>query len=122
MKKTKIIYWVSTIIFAGIMLFSSVPDILCIPEAVTFMKGLGYPVYFIPFIGWAKFLGVVAILIPGFPRIKEWAYAGLSFDLFGAVYSVIAVAGFDPQMLGMLMFIIPGVVSYIYYHKKLKAN
>ena len=74
------------------MLFSSIPDVMATPEATKFMSGmLGYPAYFTPFIGVAKILGVIAILIPGFPRIKEWAYAGLAYDLIGAVYSGIAV-------------------------------
>jgi hypothetical protein len=51
---------------------------------------VGVPLYLIPFIGIAKVLGVIAILIPGFPKLKEWAYAGLFFDLIGATYSICA--------------------------------
>jgi len=123
MKKTKTIYWISTILFAGIMIATAIPDIICNTDAITFMKGqLGYPLYFIPFIGVAKFLGGIAILIPGFPRIKEWAYAGLFFDLIGAIYSQIAFAGFAPPMLFMIVFIAPGVMSYIYHHKLLNEK
>lgn len=118
MKKTKIIYWILTTLFLGLMLFSAIPDILCVPDAVTFMTHLGYPVYFIPFIGIAKLLGVVAILIPGFARVKEWAYAGLLFDLIGACYSVIAVEGFSAGVLPMFIFIGIAFGSYFYYHKK----
>ena len=118
MKKTKTIYWISTIIFAGIMLFSSIPDIMCGTDAITFMKDqLGYPLYFIPFIGVAKLMGCIAILIPTGPRLKEWAYAGLFFDLIGAIYSQIAFARFSPTIFFMLIFIAPGVVSYVYFHK-----
>jgi hypothetical protein len=83
--------------------------------------GLGYPLYFIQFISVAKLLGAIVILIPGVGRsIKEWAYAGLFFDLAGAIYSGIASSGtFDPNMLGMLIWILPGVVSYYYWHRKL---
>jgi len=82
---------------------------------------LGYPEYFIPFTGWAKLIGVIVILIPGFSRIKEWAYAGLFFDLVAAVYSGIAVAKtFDPLILTMLAWFVPGVLSYVYWHKKMK--
>ena len=78
MKKTKIIYWIFTGLLAAGMLLGSIPDIMSTPEAVAIVTThLGYPAYFIPFIGVAKLLGAVAILIPGFPRIKEWAYAGL---------------------------------------------
>ena len=103
MKKTKIFYWVITVLFSAFMLFSAVPDILVVPDAVKFMTDLGYPVYIIPFLGVAKLLGIIAILIPGFPQIKEWAYAGLFFDLLGATYSGIAKGGFDPQILFMIL-------------------
>ncbi len=120
MKKTNILYWVITGLFAAFMLFSSIPDILLSPEAVTFMQRLGYPVYFIPFIGVAKVLGVIAIIIPGYPRIKEWAYAGLAYDLIGAIYSVIATEGFQPSILVLLLPISFLAVSYTLHHKRLK--
>src|SRR5690606_23363761 len=104
------------------MLMSAIPDIVKNEQAVEIMhKQMGYPEYLIVFIGVAKLLGVIAILVPGFNRVKEWAYAGLFFDLIGATYSAIAAGGFDPMLLTMLMFVIPGIVSYIYHHKKLKA-
>jgi len=117
MKKTKTLYWIFTGLFAALMLFSAIPDILNSKEAVVFMTALGYPKYFTPFIGVAKLLGVIAILIPGYPRIKEWAYAGLFFDLIGATYSQLAIAGFQPGMLFMLLFFGMGILSYIFYHK-----
>jgi hypothetical protein len=117
MKKTKIAFWIITIIFSGFMLFSAIPDILVVPDAVTFFTYLGYPKYFIPFIGIAKLLGVIAILIPGYPRIKEWAYAGLFFDLIGATYSVVSVEGFQPSVLFILLPLIFLFVSYFLYHK-----
>ncbi len=117
MKKTKTIFWIITGLFSAFMVFSSIPDILMVPDALKFMSSLGYPDYFTPFIGVAKLLGIVAILIPGFPRIKEWAYAGLFYDLFGAVYSQIAVGGFSPPILIMLLPIGFLFVSYALYHK-----
>lgn len=121
MKKTKIIYWIFTGLFAALMLMSSISNIMSVPDAIVIFKHLGYPVYLIPFLGVAKLLGVVAILIPGFPRIKEWAYAGFVYDLTGAVYSSISVgdpaSGWMPIFIGYI--IIAG--SYIFYHKKLKA-
>ena len=118
MKKIKIIYWVITILFAGFMIFTAIPDVLMVPDAVKFMTELGYPKYFIPFIGVAKVLGCIAILIPGFPRIKEWAYAGLAFDLIGAVYSVISKYGIDPSIVFMLLPMLFCGLSYFFYHKK----
>lgn len=121
MKKTNILYWIFTGVISAFMLFSSMPDILATKEAVTFMTQLGYPVYFIPFIGWAKVLGVIAILIPGFPKIKEWAYAGLFFDLIGATYSIIAVYGISPSIIFMLATMGVLALSYIFYHRKIQA-
>lgn len=117
MKKTKIFYWIITSLFAAFMLFSAILDIIVVPDAIAIFAHLGYPEYFIPFIGWAKLLGVVGILIPGFPRIKEWAYAGLAFDLIGATYSAIAVDGFQLPMLTMLLPFTFLFLSYGLYHK-----
>jgi len=123
-KKTNLLYWIFTILFAGLMAFSAIPNLLNTPESRQLLHDmLGYPVYFIPFIGLAKLLGVIAILIPSLKKIKEWAYAGLFFDLAGAVYSGIAVAGgIDPMMLAMLVWIAPGILSYIFWNRKMNAQ
>jgi hypothetical protein len=121
MKKIKIAYWVVTVIFAALMIFSSYADILGDPQAIGFVTGLGYPVYFVKFISWAKVFGVAAILIPGFPRIKEWAYAGLTFDLVGATFSIFAMGATLAQSWMMFVFIGMGLASYFLYHKVQKA-
>lgn len=121
-KKINLLYWISTILFAAFMTWSAYPDAFATPDAIKFTHDfLGYPVYFIIFIGVAKLLGVAAILIPGFPRVKEWAYAGLFFDLIGAVYSLLSMSKPDPGMLIMLIPFVLGIASYIFHHKKLKA-
>lgn len=122
-KAINITYWVSTIIFAALMIFSAVGGLQPSQQAIQILHdGLGYPIYFIQFISIAKLLGSVAILIPGLNKtVKEWAYAGLFFDLAGALYSGVAAAGkFDPMILSMLAWIIPGIVSYYFWHKKLQ--
>jgi len=121
-KTTKILYWVFTILFAGLMLMSAIPNIMSAPEWVTIMDHLGYPKYLLPFLGVAKLLGVIALLVPGFPRLKEWAYAGFFFDLTGVVYSGIAKDGFQLPMLMMLIWFGLGILSYIFYHKKMKLK
>ena len=117
MKKLKITFWIVTGLFSAFMIFSAIPNIMQTQESVEFMTNLGYPEYFGVFIGVAKLIGVIAILIPGFSRIKEWAYAGLFFDLFGAFYSLIAKDGFQPQTLFMLVFIAMLFLSYFLFHK-----
>jgi uncharacterized membrane protein YphA (DoxX/SURF4 family) len=74
----------------------TIPDVLRIPQAVELFTHLGYPTYLLPFLGTAKILAVIAILVPGFPRIREWACAGLLFHLIGAWYSHISVG--DPPL------------------------
>lgn len=123
LKKTKTLYWIFTILFALIMLASAIPNIMMTKDSIDLIHtALGYPEYFIMFVGIVKVLGVIGILIPGYPRITEWAYAGLFFDLTAATISGIAAQGFDPAQFGMLIFIAPGVLSYIYYHKKLREQ
>jgi len=123
MKKINTLYWIFTGLFGGFMLFSAIPDIIVVPEAVEMVSGqLGYPEYIIPFLGIAKTLGVIALFIPGFPRITEWAYAGLFFDLLGATYSGIAVNGFEPGMAFMIVIFGFQALSYTYYHKRLAAK
>lgn len=120
-KTINTVYWITTILFAALMIFSAVGGLQPSQQAIQLMhNGLGYPVYFIQFISVAKLLGAIAILVPGLnSSIKEWAYAGLFFDLAGAIYSGIASSGkFDPMMLSMLIWILSGVISYYYWHKK----
>ena len=123
-KTTNLLYWIFTILFAGLMIMSAVPNALNTPESKQVLHDmLGYPVYIIPYLGLAKIVGSIVILIPGLKKIKEWAYAGLFFDLAGAVYSGIAAAGgaVDPMMLTMLIWIVPGILSYIFWNKKMNA-
>jgi|SRR5690606_7024199 len=100
----KAIYWVFTGLLAALMIISAVPDVLVVEEAVQIFEHLGYPRYLLPFIGTAKILGTLAILQWRFPRLKEWAYAGITFDLIGALYSHLSVG--DP-----VQFLIPPILG-----------
>lgn len=121
MKRTKIIYWVVTGLFAVFMIFSSIENIMMTDGSVDLIATqLQFPRYLIPFLGWAKIVGSIAILVPGFPRIKEWAYAGLFFDLSGAMFASLYLTGIGG--LAMLMFIVPHLASYFLYHKVAKES
>lgn len=122
MKKTKIIYWIFTSLFAFLMLGSAIPDIFSVQAAVEGFQKLGMPPYLLPFLGIAKTLGVIAILIPGYPRIKEWAYAGLVFDLLGAAYSIIASGQPAANWMFMALPLLLAAGSYTWYYKRLKAS
>jgi uncharacterized membrane protein YphA (DoxX/SURF4 family) len=122
MKKINIIYWIATGLLLALMLFSGITNALNTPESAQYVtKHLGYPPYFTQYIGIAKILGVIAILIPGYPRIKEWAYAGFTFDLISATYSFIAIGDPVKDWAPMFIFFIILSVSYIYHHKRLRA-
>jgi uncharacterized membrane protein YphA (DoxX/SURF4 family) len=122
MKAINITYWILTVLLAVLMGLGAIPDIISSPDAVKLVcDHLHYPAYFLPFIGVAKVLGAITVLVPGFPRLKEWAYAGFTFDLIGAIYSSIAVG--DPAQMWAPIFI--GFIilfgSYIFYHKRRAA-
>jgi uncharacterized membrane protein YphA (DoxX/SURF4 family) len=117
MKTRDILYWIFTVLFAGLITLASIPDVLKADEAIAVFHRLGYPTYLLPFLGVAKLFGVIAILIPRLDRIKEWAYAGLVFDLLGALYSHISVG--DPP--GVWIFALIGLslagASYIFRYR-----
>ena len=89
-KRNKIIYWVITVFLAFGMLAQGLAQIFHTKGYVDIIVHLGYPLYFLYIIGVWKILGVIAILIPGFKLVKEWAYAGFFFVMSGAVFSHIA--------------------------------
>lgn len=124
-KTINILYWIFTVIFAGLMIFSAVGSLTTNPQAIQLIHDtLEYPVYFIPFTGYAKLLGSIVILIPGLRTIKEWAYAGLFFDLIAAVYSFMKAPkmSFDPGMLSMGIWILFGILSYFFWKKKMSLS
>ncbi|MGB8259121.1 MAG: DoxX family protein [Terracidiphilus sp.] len=95
MKAKTIVYWVTTILvafFIGGGGVAQVAQYLGKPHGV--VPVLGYPMYFFAILGVWKALGAIAILWPRFPRLKEWAYAGIFFDLTGAAVSCAAVGGY----------------------------
>ena len=91
MKTRKIFYWICTVLIAFFFLSGGVVDLLRPPQALEGMTQLGYPAYFMIILGAWKVLGGAVILLPGLRLVKEWAYAGIIFDLTGASASHIAV-------------------------------
>ncbi|MEJ0083145.1 MAG: DoxX family protein [Puia sp.] len=88
----------------------------------SFFKTMNMPSYLISFLSIAKILGVIAILVPGYPRLKEWAYAGLTFDLIGAVYCNYAVGKPAGEWIPILIFVAIAFTSYFLYHKKVSPQ
>lgn len=85
-----IAYWVTTALVVSELALGGVWDILRVPQVRSLIERLGYPPYFLVILGIWKLLGAIALVIPRFPRLKEWAYAGVFFDLTGAVSSQLA--------------------------------
>lgn len=121
MSKTTInvIYWISTGLILAMMLFSAVSSFMENPDGAKMLAAIGYRPYVLHLLAVAKVLGVIAILTPGFPRLKEWAYAGFMFDLIGATYSFYASGFAFKDWAFMLILIAVLACSYIFYHKRL---
>ena len=112
-KRNKIIYWIATVWLSLGMASTGLVQLLKTkegPGGVDSMTQLGYPSYLLTLLGTCKILGVVAVLLPKFPLLKEWAYAGFFFIMFGAIYSHIGsgdqMKEIFPAVLLMLLIII----------------
>ena len=103
MKAKNIAYWTTTILIAFFIGSGGVAQVAHVQGTVDgFVHILGYPLYFVTILGVWKVLGAIAILMPRFPRLKEWAYAGIFFDLTGAAASVAAVGGYGAYAFHVL--------------------
>jgi len=112
-KRNKIIYWVSTLWLALGMLSAGIVQLFQMKEETEFIIKLGYPVYFLTLLGIWKILGVIAVLIPRFPLLKEWAYAGFFFMMSGAAFSHIASNTID-EIFPALLLLVLTVVSWYF--------
>ena len=116
-KRNKIIYWVSTLWLALGMLSVGAGQIFKMQAGqggVNMITHLGYPVYFLMIIGVWKVLGVIAVLMPKFPLLKEWAYAGFFFVMSGAAFSHMAVADPLTSVLPSLSLVILTAISWYF--------
>lgn len=113
-KKSKITYWISTIWLALGMLSTGIVQLLNLKEEADMMAHLGYPLYFLTILGSWKILGVVTVLLPKFPLLKEWAYAGFFFAMSGAVFSHIACGDAANDFFGPTLLLILTVVSWYF--------
>jgi uncharacterized membrane protein YphA (DoxX/SURF4 family) len=113
MEKRKLIwYWIITVLLSFCIFFGGLSQALQLKEVLQGFKPLGYPTYFISLIGIWKMLGVIAILIPRFPLLKEWAYAGIFFTMTGAVISHIASDDIKVQIISPIVLAIFTVLSW----------
>jgi hypothetical protein len=122
MKRLTITYWVITSLMAAFILLGALIDVSNNADAVALIKHLGYPAYFVPFVGTMKIMGVIAVLIRGFPKLKEWAYAGLAFDTAAAIFSHISSGDGPDKWAPALVGLILVLASYLTYTAKLKKQ
>ncbi|HEY7210358.1 MAG TPA: DoxX family protein [Bryobacteraceae bacterium] len=90
MKTKAVLYWTATVLIALELLVGGMMDLLRNKQAADVIAHLGYPSYLLTILGVWKLLGAAALLVPRFPRLKEWAYAGAIFDMTGAAFSSLA--------------------------------
>ena len=113
-KRNKIIYWIATAWLSLGMLSTGFVQLLNVKEEVAFILALGYPGYILPFLGACKILGVIIILIPRFPLLKEWVYAGFFFMMAGALYSHIVFGNPINDIFPPLLLITLTLVSWYF--------
>lgn len=118
MKRTgKIIYWVATIWLALGMIATGVVQLFkgkAGQGGADMITHLGYPIYLLTILGVWKILGVVVVLIPRFPLLKEWAYAGFFFIMTGAIFSHIALNDPIIELFPALLLLILALVSWYF--------
>lgn len=113
-KRDKIIYWVATIWLCLGMVSTGIVQVIQMDEEVNKMNVLGYPSYFLTIIGIWKILGVVAVLIPKFPLVKEWAYAGFFFLMTGAIFTHLAMGDKATEYFGPALLLVLTIISWFY--------
>jgi DoxX-like protein len=113
-KTKKIIYWIATSWLALGMVSTGLVQLMQIDKEAQMFVRLGYPLYLLTILGVSKILGVVAVLIPKNPLLKEWAYAGFFFTMAGAIISHIAVSDEAKEFIGPVLLLILTFLSWYY--------
>lgn len=113
-KRNKIIYWISTLWLALGMTSTGIVQLIKMEEEVAKITELGYPTHFLTILGTWKILGVVAVLIPKFPILKEWAYAGFFFAMSGAIFAHLATGDEAKELFGPTLLLVLTVVSWYF--------
>ncbi|TGL58731.1 DoxX family protein [Leptospira sarikeiensis] len=110
----KIIYWISTLWLSLGMISSAVVQLLKLNTEVDFITRLGYPSYFLTILGVWKIFGVIALLIPKFTLLKEWAYAGFFFSMSGAIVSHIASGDPITEVFPSSLLLVLTIISWYF--------
>lgn len=111
-RRNKIIYWITTVWLALGMVSTAIVQLMQMKEEVDNITHLGYPIYILTLLGVWKILGVVTVLVPKFPLLKEWAYAGFFFAMSGAMVSHIASGNPINAVFPSLLLLVLTVISW----------
>ena len=111
-KRNKVIYWIATIWLSLGMVSTGIVQVLNREKEVDFILQLGYPMYFLTILGIGKLLGVIAVLIPKYPLLKEWAYAGFFFIMSGALFSHLFMHSPVNEIYPSLLLIVLTLLSW----------
>lgn len=105
-------YWATTGLLSAGLVYGSVADITLQPASIEIMEQLGYPLYLLVILGVWKALAAVAILAPGMPRLKEWAYAGVFFNMTGAFVSHVVIGSAPYHFIASGLFVLLVIASW----------
>jgi len=113
-KRNKIIYWIFTLWLSLGMVSTAAIQLLKNKDEVDNFTSLGFPTYLMTIIGVWKILGVIAILIPKYPLLKEWAYAGFFFVMSGAIISHLASDHNFSKIFASLLLLVLTIISWYF--------
>ncbi len=122
MKRTNILYWIFTGLLVPMFGIGSVIGLTGNPKSVEVITSFGYPEYLSAFLCVARLLALITIIFPKFSRLKEWAYAGLAFDVIGAIYSIIIVRHSVTDIIFPTIAFGFVFASYFLWHKRVKLS
>jgi uncharacterized membrane protein len=120
--KPNLTYWISTIIVALNWTYGGVSSLLRVPSSMEVFHRLGYPDYFASMLGTAQLLGVVAILVPVPRTLREWAYAGLTFDVTAAIISLLAIGTPISHVTIPVIALVVVLTSYRAWHARMNGT
>ncbi|WP_367898658.1 DoxX family protein [Leptospira sp. WS58.C1] len=112
--RNKVIYWIATAWLSLGMVSTGIVQIIQMKEEADMFAHLGYPAYLMIILGVWKLLGVIAVIVPKYPLVKEWAYAGFFFTMSGAVFSHFAAGDGAKEYFGPVLLLVLTIVSWYF--------
>ena len=121
-KRNKIIYWIFTVWLCLGLVSTGIVQVIGLKEETAMILALGYPPYVVTLLGFTKLLAAIALLIPRFPLLKEWAYAGIWFTMLGAIYSHLSVGNGAGEWFPPVLLMSLSLISWYFRPESRKRN